>query len=152
MPSRSSNTWKFVVSTLLSLTVGMWCVPEVFAARVSLPFRGTVDEAFYPATGEPAAGVTPGMMVEGEVWWDNEEPVQAFIRSCVAGTPPNCSGGSQSVYVWSTPTPRYGFGIRIGEQVMTRDPWNLQMTVLDAPAESAAQGGFDWIRLEYVGL
>ena len=57
MPSRPSNTWKFVVSTLLSLMVGMWCVPEVFAVRVSLPFRGVVDRAFDAETGEePAEG------------------------------------------------------------------------------------------------
>ena len=152
MPSRPSNTWKFVVSTLLSLMVGMWCVPEVFAVRVSLPFRGVVDRAFNAETGEePAEGVTSGMMVEGEVWWDNAEPVQSFRQICAAGTPPNCLGGSTSVYVWSTPTARYGFGIRVGEHVMTSDPWNLQMTVVDMPSESSIQGGFDWIRLEYTG-
>ena len=41
--------------------------------------------------------MTPGMMVEGEVWWDNAEPVQSFRQICAAGTPPNCLGGSTSV-------------------------------------------------------
>jgi hypothetical protein len=58
-------------------------VSEVSAVRVSLTFRGTVvGDPRLPNGGySPESGVVPGMPVEGEVWWNDEEPVDLAIDS-----------------------------------------------------------------------
>ena len=70
------------------------------------------------------------MPVEGEVWWDPEEPTQAGFHSC--GSPqPDCF----SQYHWSYTVhdlfPNHGFAIRIGRHVLTADPFSFVMSVSD---------------------
>src|SRR5437773_2554728 len=96
---------------LLALGVLSTCyIAEVEAVRVSLTFRGTVvGDPNLPNGGyPPESGVVPGMPVEGEVWWNDEEPVD--LAQTV---------GEQSGYVWgNSPGPSHGFGVKIGRHTM----------------------------------
>src|SRR5262245_28116073 len=83
-------------------------VAEGSAGRVSLTFRGTVvGDPNLPNGGyPPESGVVPGMPVEGEVWWNDEEPVDR-AETVV--------GGERSAYIWgNSPGSAHGFGVKIG--------------------------------------
>jgi hypothetical protein len=95
----------------LALGVMSTCyIAEVEAGRVSLTFRGTVvSNPFLPNVGYlPESGVVSGMPVEGEVWWNDEEPTD--LARTVDG---------EAVYVWgNSPGAAHGFGVKIGRHTM----------------------------------
>ena len=146
MQSRLSKFRRQVkLVSLISLGVLSACyVSEVSAVRVSLTFRGTVvGDPFLPSGYPPESGVVPGMPVEGEVWWNDEEPVD---RSETVGP-------GESVYIWgNSPGPAHGFGVKIGRHTMVSDPWNLQMVVVNqSPGTPSGFIPADRVKLEYVG-
>jgi len=149
---------KFV--SLIALGVLSACyVSEVSAGRVSLTFQGTVvGDPNQPNGGyPPESGIVPGMPVEGEVWWNNEEPVDLFVIACpnLVNSLLECqSPAGRSDYSWgNSPGPAHGFGLKIGRHTMVADPWGFVLTVVNLLPDVPPGFGIhaDQLKLHYVG-